>query len=243
MPKHNNPIPDAHFHKQWQRRVKTWFDQAPKAAKRKAARVEKARRIFPRPTAGPLRPVVQCPSIRYNMRARLGRGFSLEELKAAKVNRHEALTIGIAVDHRRRNRSEEAFERNVARLVEYKSKLILFPRNPAKPHKRDATPEQVKAATQLTGPILGTFATRASTAFESRAITDEDRRAAAFWTLRRTRIYANALGKRIKKKAQIKADKASGKVPEKKPKQTGEKKKPSAKRPKKAPAKNTTKGE
>jgi hypothetical protein len=27
MVKHNNVIPNAHFHKEWKNRVKTWFDQ------------------------------------------------------------------------------------------------------------------------------------------------------------------------------------------------------------------------
>lgn len=25
--KHNNVVPNGHFHKKWQRRVRTWFDQ------------------------------------------------------------------------------------------------------------------------------------------------------------------------------------------------------------------------
>lgn len=27
MVKHNNVVPNGHFHKKWQRRVRTWFDQ------------------------------------------------------------------------------------------------------------------------------------------------------------------------------------------------------------------------
>lgn len=27
MVKHNNVIPNGHFHKDWQARIKTWFDQ------------------------------------------------------------------------------------------------------------------------------------------------------------------------------------------------------------------------
>lgn len=37
--------------------------------------------MFPRPTAGKLRPLVHCQTIKYNMKQRLGRGFTLEELK------------------------------------------------------------------------------------------------------------------------------------------------------------------
>ena len=27
MVRHNNQVPNQHFHKDWQNRVKTWFDQ------------------------------------------------------------------------------------------------------------------------------------------------------------------------------------------------------------------------
>ena len=37
-------------------------------------------KIFPRPTAGPLRPIVHGQTLKYNMKVRAGRGFSLEEL-------------------------------------------------------------------------------------------------------------------------------------------------------------------
>ena len=46
-----------------------------------AARAEKAARVFPRPTAGALRPVVRGQTVKYNTKRRTGRGFSLEELK------------------------------------------------------------------------------------------------------------------------------------------------------------------
>ena len=47
----------------------------------RAARIEKAKKTFPRPTAGPLRPIVHGQTIKYNSKKRLGRGFTLEELK------------------------------------------------------------------------------------------------------------------------------------------------------------------
>lgn len=46
-----------------------------------SARQKKAVKIFPRPTAGPLRPIVHGQTLKYNMKVRSGRGFSLEELK------------------------------------------------------------------------------------------------------------------------------------------------------------------
>jgi large subunit ribosomal protein L13e len=40
-----------------------------------------------------------------------------------------ARSIGINVDHRRKNRSQEGFEANKARLTNYLSKLVLHPRH------------------------------------------------------------------------------------------------------------------
>lgn len=50
-----------------------------------AARQKKAVKIFPRPTSGPLRPIVQCQTLKYNMKSRAGRGFTLEELKVNQI--------------------------------------------------------------------------------------------------------------------------------------------------------------
>ena len=49
-----------------------------------------------------------------------------------------ARTVGIAVDHRRKNRSVESLEANVQRLKEYQSRLIVFPRRAGKAKKGDA---------------------------------------------------------------------------------------------------------
>ena len=64
--------------------------------------------MAPRPTGGALRPAVHCPTIKYNAKVRLGRGFSLEELKGAGIPVKFAPTIGIAVDLRRTNKSAES---------------------------------------------------------------------------------------------------------------------------------------
>eukprot|EP00955_Chlamydomonas_euryale_P010285 110450-Chlamydomonas_euryale.AAC.2 len=45
------------------------------------ARAEKAKASFPRPVAGSLKPIVRCQTVKYNTKQRLGRGFTLEELK------------------------------------------------------------------------------------------------------------------------------------------------------------------
>jgi len=107
MVKGNFEIPHQHFKKDWQNRVRTWFNQPARKLRRRKARQAKAKAIFPRPTAGALRPVVHSQTVRYNMKVRSGRGFTLEELKEAGIPRKLAPTIGICVDHRRKNRSLE----------------------------------------------------------------------------------------------------------------------------------------
>jgi hypothetical protein len=59
--------------------------------------------------------------------------------QAAGIQRNFARTIGIAVDHRRKNKSVEALQANVQRLKEYRSKLILFPKKMSKPKKGEAS--------------------------------------------------------------------------------------------------------
>eukprot|EP01112_Ceratiomyxa_fruticulosa_P010158 TRINITY_DN267_c0_g1_i1.p1 TRINITY_DN267_c0_g1~~TRINITY_DN267_c0_g1_i1.p1 ORF type:complete len:220 (+),score=34.20 TRINITY_DN267_c0_g1_i1:165-824(+) len=128
MPHGNYEIVSNHFSKDWQDRVKTWFNQPAKKIRRRQKRAQKAAKAFPRPTQR-LRPTVHPPTIKHNRRLRIGRGFTMEELKAAKLPVKYARTIGISVDHRRFNHSEESLHRNVTRLRRYLGKLILFPHN------------------------------------------------------------------------------------------------------------------
>jgi large subunit ribosomal protein L13e len=149
-PKRNNIIPNGHFHKWWERYVKTWFNQPARKERRRTARLAKAARLAPRPASGPLRPVVHCPTRRYNTKLRAGRGFSHEELRAAGIYKKQARTIGISVDHRRRNKSAESLQANVQRLKLYKSKLVLFPRKLSAPKKGDSTVSHLSNIIHLT---------------------------------------------------------------------------------------------
>ncbi|KAI9274796.1 50S ribosomal protein L13e [Phascolomyces articulosus] len=206
--KHNNQLPNQHFRKDWQRRVKTWFDQPGRKKSRRVARVQKAARIAPRPVDGLLRPAVRCPTQRYNMKLRAGRGFTLEELKEAGINKKVARTVGIAVDHRRRNRSQESLELNVQRLKAYKAKLIVFPRKAGKPKQGDSEAAEVAAAVQLRGGLLPIE--QVSAAPEARAITAEEKSVNAFKKLRYARSEARTLGareKRAREKAEEEANK------------------------------------
>uniref|UniRef100_A0A2L2Z5J6 Large ribosomal subunit protein eL13 n=1 Tax=Parasteatoda tepidariorum TaxID=114398 RepID=A0A2L2Z5J6_PARTP len=76
--KRNNMIPNGHFHKVWQRFVKTWFIQPMRKKRRHVNRVKKARLVATRPAKGAIRPIVHYPSFRYNTNQRLVRGVSLE---------------------------------------------------------------------------------------------------------------------------------------------------------------------
>ncbi|KAJ3155911.1 60S ribosomal protein L13 [Geranomyces variabilis] len=154
MVKHNNVLPNQHFRKDWQLHVRTWFDQPGKKKSRRIARIAKAAQIAPRPVDGLLRPAVRGQTVKYNMKLRAGRGFTIEELKAAGIRRKEARSIGVAVDHRRKNRSVEGLEANVQRLKEYSARVIVFPKKANKPKKGDAERSVVAAATQLRGAIL-----------------------------------------------------------------------------------------
>ncbi|GJQ14646.1 hypothetical protein GpartN1_g6437.t1 [Galdieria partita] len=208
MVRHNNVVPNGHFHKDWQRRVKTWFNQPMRKKRRRLARQKKAARLAPRPAKGPLRPIVHCPTVKYNMRERLGRGFTLEELKEAKINPRLAPTIGISVDRRRKNRSVESLQTNVQRLKEYMSRLILFPRKHGKPKSGDSDPSELAMAKQVMGDVLPIQSTTTLSSVEIRAVTEEERSKSAYQTLRAARKQAKEVGKQ-KKKEQEEAEEIS----------------------------------
>ena len=134
MTKHNNAIQKNHFRKHWQRWVKTWFNQPGRKRRRLDNRRTKAQQVAPRPLKN-LRPSVRCPTQRYNRRLRLGRGFTLEEVKQAGLNKHFARTVGISIDFRRTNKSAESLQRNVLRLKSYLEKLVVLPKKVGKPKK------------------------------------------------------------------------------------------------------------
>ncbi|CAL9068481.1 unnamed protein product [Musa banksii] len=218
MVKHNNVVPNGHFKKHWQNYVKTWFNQPARKTRRRIARQKKAVKIFPRPTAGPLRPIVQCQTLKYNMKSRSGRGFTLEELKAAGIPKKLAPTIGIAVDHRRKNRSLEGLQANVQRLKTYKAKLVIFPRRTRKFKASaanslprllamlklslagDSSPEELATATQVQGPYLPIV--REQPSVELVKVTDEMKSFKAYAKLRVERMNERQVGVRMKKAAE-----------------------------------------
>merc|ERR1711997_335259 len=158
---------------------------------------------------GKLRPVVHCPTYKYNVKARAGKGFTLEELKAAGLSKKFARTIGIAVDHRRRNKSVESLQLNAQRLKEYKSKLILFPLNSKKPRKGDSTPEELSKAVQLAGEVMPIKpVVKRARAME---LTEDLKNFQAFQTVRQARAFKRLHGIRAKRAADAEADELSKK--------------------------------
>jgi len=196
MVKHNNQLVKNHFKKDWERHVRTWFDQPAKKLKRHKARQIKAAAIFPRPATGSLRPLVHGQTLKYQSKIRMGRGFTLDELKLAKISPKEARSIGIAVDHRRKNRSLETQTANVQRLALYKSKLVLFPRKADKPKKGDSAEADLKAVVQQTEPFPFKIVAPRD---KARAITAKEKTDSAYVTLRKARAEANKVGDKIRK--------------------------------------------
>ncbi|ORX99553.1 ribosomal protein L13e [Clohesyomyces aquaticus] len=210
--KHNQQIQKNHFHKDWQRRVRVHFDQPGRKSRRRNARVAKAAKLAPRPVDR-LRPVVRCPSIKYNRRVRPGRGFSLAELKTAGIPRKLAPTIGIAVDPRRQNLSEESLKANVERLQEFKKRLILFPRRNGKVTKGDASAADVKAAKNGESTVSSTLSVlpiKNVVEFEEGPIGNYKGDENAYRKLRDARSEARLIGVR-EKRAKAKADEDASK--------------------------------
>ena len=141
-------LPNVHLNKDWQEKVKTFFNQPAKKLQRRKVRALKAKRLGVTPV-NKLRPVVRGQTRRYNNKQKLGRGFTLDELKRAGVHGvNYARSLGIIVDRRRKDTNAEAQKVNVDRVKEYLNKMILYPRRKAatKPQKAEATPDQVKYA-------------------------------------------------------------------------------------------------
>ncbi|KAL1783944.1 paraplegin isoform X1 [Sigmodon hispidus] len=117
--------------------------------------------------------------------------------EVAGIHKKVARTIGISVDPRRRNKSTESLQANVQRLKEYRSKLILFPRKPSAPKKGDSSAEELKLATQLTGPVMPIRNVYKKE--KARVITEEEKNFKAFASLRMARANARLFGIRAKR--------------------------------------------
>lgn len=96
---------------------------------------------------------------------------------------------------------------NVQRLNAYKAKLVLLPRRNSKNAKAgDASKEEVKMASQLTGPLFPVVYKPAPVAFE--AVPEEKKNVYAI--LRQERCNARMVGKRAKKAKEAAEAEAAG---------------------------------
>ncbi|WFD34732.1 60S ribosomal protein L13 [Malassezia cuniculi] len=205
--RHNNILHNNHFHKDWQRRVRVWFDQAGKKKSRRNARVAKAAALGLRPLH-PLRPAVRAPTIKYNTKLRQGRGFTVEELKGAGIRKKEARSIGIPVDHRRKNKSEESLNLNVERLKAYRERLVVLPRR----NKKNKGKFPDLSGVTTTRETLVAFPIPAGTVAEGpRAITAEEKEFQAYRTLRHVRADHRVAGARAARKAKKEEEEANAK--------------------------------
>lgn len=190
MVKHNNIIPNLHFHKKYCQssrgplKVKLGLDQASKKKSRRLARAKKAALIAPAPLKK-LRPIVHCQTQKYSSKVRLGKGFSLEEVKAAGLTPEYARTVGIAVDFRRCNHSQEGFEANVERLKSYLANDLVIIK------KGEAAPESAKVGGEIS-PVDYTKG-----GLETMEVTDEMKEFKAFTTMRLAKKETKVAGYRV----------------------------------------------
>jgi large subunit ribosomal protein L13e len=143
----------------------------------------------------------------------IGRGFSLVELKAAGIPRKFARTIGISVDPRRQNLSEEGLKANVERLQEYHKRLILFPRRNGKTKQGDASAEDVKSAKSAENNVArlaSSLPIKTVVEFQEGAVSDFKGEENAYRKLRDARSEARLVGVR-EKRAKAKAEEEGNK--------------------------------
>merc|ERR1712134_221542 len=99
-----------------------------------------------------------------------------------------ARTIGISVDHRRRNRCTESLQENVSRLKLYKSKLLIFPKgsgrksvkkgDTARSELQNVAQNTLKEIIPIPRPVLR---------IKARKITSEEQEKSAYKTLLKAR--------------------------------------------------------
>ncbi|KAE8664812.1 60S ribosomal protein L13-1 [Hibiscus syriacus] len=119
---------------------------------------------------------------------------------AAGISKNLAPTIGIAVDHRRKNRSLEGLQANVQRLKTYKAKLVVFPRRARKFKAGDSTVEELATSAQVQGPYMPISLEKPYV--ELVKVTEEMKSFKAYNKLRVERMNECHIGARLKKAAE-----------------------------------------
>merc|ERR1712066_882224 len=122
--------------------------------------------------------------------------------KEAKIPAKLAPTIGIAVDHRRRNKCAESLQANVNRLKLYKSKLLVFPKRSGKNgvKKGDTPKSELQNVAQNTLKAIIPVP-KVSLRVKARAITADEKEKSAYKTLKKARTDKHYFGAKQKKAA------------------------------------------
>lgn len=134
-------------------------------------------------------------------------------LQEAGIPRKLAPTIGISVDPRRQNLSEESLKANVERLKEYQKRLVLFPRKAKSPKSGEASAEEMKQARESghDGKVKKAFEhfpISNEVKVQEGKVSDFPSEEAAYRKLRVARSDARLAGKR-EKRAKAKEDEAA----------------------------------
>lgn len=137
----------------------------------------------------------------------------LRILQEAGIPRKLAPTIGISVDPRRQNLSEESLAANVERLKAYKQRLVLFPRKTKAPKAGEASASDVKAAREgghdgKVKEARSFFPISNKVTVQEGKVGDYENEEAAYRKLRVARSDARLIGKR-EKRAKAKEEEAA----------------------------------
>lgn len=122
--KGNHALPNNHFRKT-SLKIRVHHDPETKQRRMQEKKVQKAKAAWPMPLEK-LRPVIRCPTIKYNRSERLGRGFTAAECSGAGLDYRHARRLGIAVDLRRRDSNQELLDKNVERIKTYLGKIKIY---------------------------------------------------------------------------------------------------------------------
>ena len=126
-------------------------------------------------------------------------------LQAAGISKSYAPTIGISVDPRRANLSEEGLAANVERLKAYQARLIVFPKNNRKSKQKGPSKEELNV--EPTSSLRAAFGveTPIVAGFSEIKKSDIPKSTGAYKALRKARSDAKLVGVR-EKRAKEKAD-------------------------------------
>jgi large subunit ribosomal protein L13e len=178
-------------------KVKCFFNVNGHKTVRSQKRADRAAARSPAPL-DLLRPTVKACTRRYASKVRFGRGFSLEEIRAAGLTPAFARTVGIAVDHRRHG-SNQMEEANIQRLTTYKANLVLFPRVEGKAKKGEIADSTTRLDTpqNVEGGVLALPVVKVRVGLA--ALTKDLKSKKVYRSIREARINRKYEGKRIKR--------------------------------------------